>query len=217
MIIITAKLSWDERARMKPTIASLILLALLVACAQAPAAEPTAAPAEPTEVPSATSVPTDAPATNTPAPFVLTSGAIPGDVIPDFYSCKGENVSPDFDWGDPPAGTQSFALIFDDPDAGGSGWVHWVIFNIPPDARRIGENVNEDADLSGGIQGTNSWGQTLYGGPCPPQGQTHNYVFTLFALDTMLDLDLTATRQILLSAMEGHILAETSLTSAFTQ
>ncbi len=202
---------------MKPTIATLILLALLAACAPAPAAEPTAAPAEPTAVPSATTAPTEAGPTNTPAPFVLTSGAIPGDVIPDFYSCKGEDVSPDFDWGDPPAGTQSFALIFNDPDSGGRGWVHWVIFNIPGDARRIGENVNEDADLPGGTQGTNSWGGTLYGGPCPPQGTTHNYVFTLYALDTMLDLDFTADRDALETAMDGHILAKIMLTAAFTR
>lgn len=202
----------------KTLLNALMLAAALTACAQAPAATPTTETQQATQAPSpTTAAPTEAVPTNTPAPFELTSGAIPEGVIPDFYSCKGDNVSPDFDWGDPPAGTQSFALIFNDPDAGGSGWVHWVIFNIPADARRIGENVNEDADLPGGIQGTNSWGGQLYGGPCPPQGTTHNYEFTLYALDTMLDLDFTADRRAILAAMEGHVLAETSLVAAFTR
>jgi Raf kinase inhibitor-like YbhB/YbcL family protein len=109
--------------------------------------------------------------------------------IPSKYACGGENVSPALSWNDPPEGTQSFALIMDDPDAGSVPFVHWVIFNIPASARGLPEAVPTDDTLpDGSINGRTSNYSSGYMGPCPPS-DVHNYVFRLYALDTLLDLE----------------------------
>jgi len=134
-----------------------------------------------------------------------------GEMMPSRYTCDGDDISPALEWDDPPAGTQSLALIMDDPDAPLGTWVHWVLYNIPAEARSLGEAVPADAELSDGSRhGRNSWGRLGYGGPCPPSG-THRYVFRLYALDTTLDLDAGADKQELLRSMEGHILAKGEL------
>ncbi|MEX2161684.1 MAG: YbhB/YbcL family Raf kinase inhibitor-like protein [Anaerolineales bacterium] len=152
-------------------------------------------------------------------PFELSSPAFEGEgIIPDRYSCKGEDISPELRWGDPPAGTQSYAIVFDDPDAGGGGWVHWVAYNIPPDARAMPEAVPSTAVIrDSAVHGANSWGSLQYRGPCPSQGSTHRYLFKLYALDAMLDLEPGAGKRELLAAMEGHILAEVELAANFTR
>ena len=133
------------------------------------------------------------------------------DMIPDRYTCKGEDLSPALRWAGVPSGTKSLALIFDDPDAPMGTWVHWIIYNIPADSAGLPENVPAANPVKGGgIQGANSWGRIGYGGPCPPSG-THRYFFRLYALDTMLDLKPGATKSQLLKTMEGHILAEGEL------
>jgi Raf kinase inhibitor-like YbhB/YbcL family protein len=151
-------------------------------------------------------------------PIELTSAAFaPGEPIPARYTCDGDDVSPPLQWSDPPDGTQSFALIFDDPDAPGGTWVHWVLFNLPGGTRDLPEAVPPDADLSGGGRhGNNSWKRLGYGGPCPPGG-THRYFFKLFALDTVLDLDAGASKDDLLQAMQGHVLAQTELMGTYTR
>lgn len=148
----------------------------------------------------------------------LTSSAFEqGKPIPAKYSCRGEDVSPALSWGEPPAGTQSFALIMDDPDAPVGTWVHWVLFNIPPSARGLAEAVPSDATLAdGSMNGKNSWGRLGYGGPCPPSG-THRYFFKLYALDEMLGLSSGADKGELLKAMEGHILAQGELMGTFSR
>ena len=99
-------------------------------------------------------------------------------------------------------------LIFDDPDAPGGTWVHWVLYNVPANARSLPEDVPSTQVVEGvGEQGLNSWGRDGYGGPCPPKGSTHDYVWRLYALDTMLDLDPGATQEDVAQAMDGHILA----------
>jgi Raf kinase inhibitor-like YbhB/YbcL family protein len=142
------------------------------------------------------------------------------ETIPEKYSCDGENISPPLEWGDPPEGTQSFALIFDDPDAidvVGYTWVHWTLFNLPPETRALRENVPPDAELvGGGRHGQNSWERLGYGGPCPPSG-THHYFFKLYALDTQLALEASATKEELLQSMEGHILAQTELMGLYSR
>jgi Raf kinase inhibitor-like YbhB/YbcL family protein len=136
-----------------------------------------------------------------------------GETIPVKYTCDGADVSPPLRWDEPPAGTGSLALIADDPDAPVGTWVHWVVFNLPADAREL----PEQATLPGGSQdGTNSWGRTGYGGPCPPSG-THRYFFKLYALDTTLDLAVGASKEELLQAMEGHILAQTELMGTYSR
>lgn len=149
--------------------------------------------------------------------FELTSPSFEeSGVIPRDFACTGANQTPELNWTDPPAGTQNFALIFNDPDAGSRGFVHWVIFNIPIGQRSLSASVRPDEKFDDGtIQGTNSWGRLGYGGPCPPEGSTHTYVFTLYALDTILDLDSEAMKDDLLSAMEGHVFAEAALSATF--
>jgi Raf kinase inhibitor-like YbhB/YbcL family protein len=146
----------------------------------------------------------------------LTSTAFaPGQPIPSKYTCDGENVSPPLHWSDPPHGTQSLALICDDPDAPAGTWVHWVLYNLLAKARALPEAVPANADLpDGSRQGKNSGGRLGYSGPCPPSG-THRYFFKLYALDTVLGLASGADKSQLLQAMQGHILAQTELMGTY--
>lgn len=134
-----------------------------------------------------------------------------GAMIPQRYSCDGENISPPLFWTGVPSGTRSLALICDDPDAPVGTWDHWVLYNIPADATGLPESVPEKAVLdTGAVHGSNSWGRIGYGGPCPPGG-THRYFFKIFALNTLLDLKSGATTSQLLETMEGHILGQGQL------
>jgi Raf kinase inhibitor-like YbhB/YbcL family protein len=153
-----------------------------------------------------------------PMEFVLSSPAFTeGDPIPEKYSCDGEDISPPLQWTDPPEGTLSFALISDDPDAPVGTWVHWVLYNLPAETRSIPEAFPSDAEFPDGTKsGKNSWKSLGYGGPCPPSG-THRYFFTLFALDTLLDMASGAIKDQLLQAMEEHILAEIDLMGTYTR
>ncbi len=146
--------------------------------------------------------------------FELTSTAFAaGEPIPAKYTCDGVNVSPPLAWSDPPAGTQSLALIMDDPDAPAGVWDHWLLFNIPADLRHLPERAGAPA---GSVDGKNSWGRTGYGGPCPPRG-THRYFFKLYALDTKLNLPAGANKIQLLRAMEGHVLAQAELMAVYSR
>jgi Raf kinase inhibitor-like YbhB/YbcL family protein len=152
-------------------------------------------------------------------PFELISTAFePGEPIPVKYSCDGEDISPSLAWGDPPAGTQSLALIMDDPDAPVGTWDHWTVFNIPAEARELPEAMPAGTKLGDVAPtfGKNSWGRSDYGGPCPPGG-THRYFFKLYALDTTLSLDENAGKEQMLAAMEGHILAEAELMGTYSK
>jgi Raf kinase inhibitor-like YbhB/YbcL family protein len=198
------------------------------------AAEPTEAPeqeqqeegGEEEALPTETAEPTEAPEQEEEKPmpeepaasFELTSPAFaPEEAIPQQYSCDGEDISPPLEWTDPPEGTQSFALIVDDPDAPAGIWVHWVLYNLPGEARGLAEGVPPDAELPDGSRhGENSWGRTDYGGPCPPSG-THRYFFKLYALDTVLDLDAGASKETLLETMEGHILAQAETMGVYSR
>ncbi|NLF77063.1 MAG: YbhB/YbcL family Raf kinase inhibitor-like protein [Chloroflexi bacterium] len=133
-----------------------------------------------------------------------------GGSIPAKFTCTGENVSPALAWTGAPDGVRSCALIMDDPDAPRGTWVHWVVFNLPGDRSDLPEAVGQAA----GVQGTNSWGRTGYGGPCPPSG-THRYFFKLYVLDTALNLKAGASKEDVLRAMEGHILAQGQLMGTY--
>jgi Raf kinase inhibitor-like YbhB/YbcL family protein len=129
-----------------------------------------------------------------------------GGMIPVKYTCDGENVSPALKWGDLPTGTKSLALISDDPDAPVGTWVHWVLYNLPPDVRALPENVPSKKSLeNGAVHGTNDFKRLGYGGPCPPGG-THRYFFKIYALDKKIDLAPGAKKDQLVKAMEGHVL-----------
>ena len=136
--------------------------------------------------------------------------------IPAKYTCKGEDVSPELNWSGVPGGTETIALICDDPDAPEMTWVHWVIYNIPSDAGGLDEAVPEDKTLAdGAIQGMTDFRRIGYGGPCPPLGGPHRYFFKLYCLDTKLELAPGATKKALLAAMEGHILEEAQVMGKF--
>jgi hypothetical protein len=133
------------------------------------------------------------------------------ELIPSQYTCDGQDFSPPLSWDDPPATTQSLALICDDPDAPRKTWVHWVVYNLPPQTRSLPENLSPENPLpKGGLQGINDFGKIAYGGPCPPSG-THRYFFKLYALDRLIELKAGATKAQLEAAMKGHILASAQL------
>lgn len=135
-----------------------------------------------------------------------------GGDIPRKYTCDGTDLSPPLRWENPPAGTKGFALVADDPDAPVGTWVHWVIYDLPPETRELAEGLATSDTLPGGVkQGINDFRKVGYGGPCPPRGPAHRYFFKLYALDTETKLKPRATKQHLLDAIKGHIVAEAQL------
>jgi Raf kinase inhibitor-like YbhB/YbcL family protein len=127
-------------------------------------------------------------------------------MIPVRCTCDGEDRSPELVWSGAPPATASFAIVCDDPDAPRGDWVHWVLFDLPPEATRVPEGVPPSAHPpAGGVHGKNSWGRLGYGGPCPPSG-THRYFFTLYALDRRLGLHPGAAKLDVLAAGQGHVL-----------
>jgi Raf kinase inhibitor-like YbhB/YbcL family protein len=152
-----------------------------------------------------------------PTPFTLTSSAFTsGGTIPKRYTCDGEDVSPPLSWsgvaggaGEAPA---AYALIVDDPDA--NGFVHWVAVDIPGTSTQLPEGARGSA---AGIQGRNDFGRTGYGGPCPPRGRPHGYVFQLLALSRTLGLKGTPTAQDVRRAAAGATLAEATLSATYTR
>jgi Raf kinase inhibitor-like YbhB/YbcL family protein len=146
----------------------------------------------------------------------LTSIAFaPNAEIPTAHTCEGADRAPALAWGDPPPGTQAFALIVDDPDAPDPKapkmtWVHWVAYNLPPTTR----GLPEGGKLTSAHEGINDWKRTGWSGPCPPIGR-HRYFFKLYALDTMLPALKSPTKAALESAMEGHVLAKAELVGTY--
>lgn len=149
--------------------------------------------------------------------FELKSSAFQKDQsIPRKYTCDGPDVSVPLHWADPPPGTKSFALIADDPDAPVGTWVHWVLYDLPADTRELPEGLPPQETLPNGAkQGLNDFRRVGYGGPCPPPGPAHRYFFKLYALDSPTNLRPRATKQQLLDAMKGHILAEAQLVGRY--
>ncbi len=146
---------------------------------------------------------------------VTSSAFEEGGAIPARYTCDGLDISPPLSWSPVPSGTQSLALIAEDPDAPRGAFAHWVIYNLPPDTRRLPEDVPNRQTLPGGaLQGMNGAGSIGYTGPCPPGG-THRYFFKVYALDTELDLGAGATKEDVVRAMEGHVLAEGRLLGTY--
>ena len=147
----------------------------------------------------------------------LTSDAFSnGDSIPVRFTGQGGNFSPQLAWSDLPAGTKSLAVTCLDPDAPRGMFIHWVLFNVPADARGLKEGIPpKPVLLDGAVQGTNDFGELGYGGPDPPPGKPHRYLFKLLALDTTLDLAPGASRAELNAQTSGHILAETELMGTY--
>lgn len=134
-----------------------------------------------------------------------------GGMMPSKYTCDGKNISPPLQWDKVPAETKSIALISDDPDAPMGTWVHWVLFNLPPQRTQLPEDFPTDEILADGTrQGVTCFGTTGYGGPCPPSG-THRYFFKIYALDIEIDAVSVIDKDELTRKMEGHILAQGQL------
>jgi Raf kinase inhibitor-like YbhB/YbcL family protein len=131
-----------------------------------------------------------------------------GENIPAKYTADGENVSPPIRWREAPAGTRSFALVCEDPDAPSGLFVHWLAWNIEPDGRELEEAIPPSAQVDGIRQGRNGFGGAGYGGPKPPPGKAHRYRFRLFALDNRPELAPGASRVALDRAIDGHVLGE---------
>ena len=143
-----------------------------------------------------------------------------GGGIPARYTCDGADVSPPLTWGEAPSGTKSFALVVDDPDAPDPKaprmrWVHWVLYDLPADARELREDVKSAADLPAGTRiGKNDWKKAAWGGPCPPVGR-HRYFFTLYALDAALGDRGPLTKRELEAAIAGHVLGKAELVGTY--
>ncbi|WP_276301598.1 YbhB/YbcL family Raf kinase inhibitor-like protein [Halorussus lipolyticus] len=133
-----------------------------------------------------------------------------GESIPTRFTCEGENVSPRFSISNPPEDTEAFALVMDDPDAPNPPFVHWLVWNIPADAGEIPESVPTSETvgaLGDAVQGANGTGELGYVGPCPPEGDPqHTYLFSLYALESSLDLGPGAEyRQVVNAVMRNAI------------
>jgi len=139
-----------------------------------------------------------------------------GRPIPVKFTCDGENLSPELQWGNLPVGTKSLALIMDDPDAPMGTFVHWVIYNMPATLTGLPEGVKTEEQVSGiGTQGNNGAGRSGYTGPCPPPGKPHRYFFSLYALDMWAVFEPGFSKEQLLQQIEGHVLATGQVMGTF--
>jgi Raf kinase inhibitor-like YbhB/YbcL family protein len=140
-----------------------------------------------------------------------------GEPIPSDHSRDGADSHPALAWSGEPAGTRSFALVCEDPDAPRGTWIHWILFNVPETATGLESGVAKgEQHPSGGVHGRNDFGELGWDGPAPPRGHgVHRYVFRLFALDARVGLPVGASRADLERAMRDHVLAEAKLTGTY--
>jgi Raf kinase inhibitor-like YbhB/YbcL family protein len=149
---------------------------------------------------------------------VSSTAFVAGQMIPKKFSCEGSDSSPQLSWTGVPANTKSFALIVDDHDAPAGTWVHWVLYNLPPNMKELPESVEKQEQLSSGaLQGRNDFRKIGYGGPCPPPGKPHRYFFKLYALDANLDLKVGANKADVERAIKGHILGQAELMGKYSR
>lgn len=151
-----------------------------------------------------------------PTVFAVTTTAVLDEgALPVLYTCDGKDISPQLSWTNPPAKTQSFAIIVSDSDAPNGVWYHWLVYNIPKDAKEMTEGML--ILPKGAAIGQNSWGKNAYNGPCPPKNTAHTYILTLYALNTVLKLPTNADAKSLLAAMQGHILGTAKLSAVYSR
>jgi Raf kinase inhibitor-like YbhB/YbcL family protein len=187
----------------------MVLLVLICGCT----VPDTSSPDSPTSAATA-SLPTQVSAVS--ENFTLTvDSVIPGAVLPQEFACTGSPRTPGVSWANVPAGTRSFVLILDDPDAPSGTFTHWLVYNIPPDSRSIDPAQPDGKTLSGGAQiGLNSAGSHGYYPPCPPPGKAHRYIFRLYAVD-MVIAQPTADRASIDWALGGHTLGEAQVVTTY--
>lgn len=145
--------------------------------------------------------------------FTLSSSSFTnGELIPKKFTCDGADVSPQLSWTSPPPNTKALALIADDPDAPMGTWTHWVLYDLPADARLLSENLAKTPELpDGSRQGKNDFGKIGFNGPCPPPGKAHRYFFKLYALDGKLGLAAGSGKQAVEETIKAHTLAQAQL------
>lgn len=157
---------------------------------------------------------------DTPMTLTLSSQAfVLNGSIPSLYTCDGQDISPPLSWSGLPPAAKSLVLIVDDPDAPDPKapkrtWVHWLLYNIPAEAKGLAENVGTGGLPAGTLEGVNDWGRTGYGGPCPPIGR-HRYFHKLYALDSVLPDLGRPKKEELLQAIQGHILGQAELIGTY--
>lgn len=193
---------FPTKSRLLPVVfAGALTILLISSCDRTSAAEETAAPVDEEET----------------LTLKLTSPAfLEGERIPKKYTGEGPDVSPPLKWIQAPPTTASFAVICDDPDAPMGTWDHWIIYNIPMEASILPEAVPTQEQLpDGSRQGLNDFGEVGYRGPMPPPGKPHRYFFTLYALDTVLDLPKPVGREELEKALKGHVIEESRLMGTY--
>ncbi|MHC4267525.1 MAG: YbhB/YbcL family Raf kinase inhibitor-like protein [Planctomycetota bacterium] len=140
-----------------------------------------------------------------------------GELIPLKYTCDGNDISPPLQWSQPPKETKSMVLICDDPDAPVGTWVHWVLYGLSPDTQELPEGISNEKEVLGGAKhGVNDFRKYGYGGPCPPGG-THRYFFKLYAVDKAIEIEAGATKDEILNAINGYILAEGQLMGLYSR
>jgi len=155
------------------------------------------------------------------SPDIAPGAKIADEQVFSSFGCTGGNISPALSWSGAPQGTKSFALSVYDPDAPtGSGFWHWVVFNISPDTTSLAKGAGDpksDAAPKGAIEARTDFGAPGYGGPCPPKGdKPHHYIFTIFAVDVdKLDADENATAAVVGFNLHFHTLAKASLTALY--
>jgi len=148
---------------------------------------------------------------------VTSSAFCEGAMIPPDYTCDGRDESPALSWSGGPGGTKSYAVVADDPDAPAGTWVHWVVYDIPPDVTQLAEGQGRGKNLDcGAVAGVNDFRRHGYGGPCPPGG-THRYFFRVYAVDTLLGRSPGMSKKELLDLLEGHVLAEGALMGRYSR
>ncbi len=148
--------------------------------------------------------------------FTLNTNAfLDAGILPVLYTCDGKNVSPQFDWVNTPEKTQAFAMILADPEAPKSPFYHWLVYNIPQNETALAQGITQYS--AGTLIGKNDFGKTSYGGPCPPKGSAHSYVFTIYALDNKLTIPAGADAKTVMDAMKNHVLAKTQLTAVYSR
>ena len=148
--------------------------------------------------------------------FTLTTDAfLDAGALPVMYTCDGKDLSPSFSWSNPPAKTQTYAILVSDPEAPNGMWYHWVIYNIPKTATGLTEGMKDFP--AGTMEGKNSWGKMGYNGPCPPKGTAHTYHYDFFVLDAKLKLPQDANGAALLLAMKGHVLKKVEMTTVYSR
>ena len=149
------------------------------------------------------------------ASLTVTSSSFPSNgAIPVDYTCDGADKSPEITLSAPPAGTQSLAIVAEDPDAPGGTFTHWVAYNLRSDLRMFPEGA--DPGSVGGAVGVNDFSRPGYSGPCPPRRELHHYFFRVFALSSVLEVKPTPTREVVDAAMNGRVLAEGALMGVFS-